>query len=393
MDELNRQEYNCDGCPQCAPNGECGLASAPAPQEAPAAESYMVVDVHFREGGKEYYFDPGNLRPHIGTAVIVDTARGRDYGTVCSERHPVSSAKLQLPLRKILRLANERDERQRQENQQLEREAFAVCSKKIEELKLEMQLASAECSFDGMKMLFFFTADERVDFRELVKFLASHFHMRIELRQIGVRDKARLVGGLGTCGRPFCCREFLEEFQPVSIKMAKTQNLSLNPTKISGTCGRLMCCLKYEQDAYEDMIKTAPKVESFVDTPGGRGTVTDVNLLRQTVRVQMEKSPDTFVTCKIDEIAVLRNGKARKGDEPIPESVAPISGAPRRTAEKSEELYAEPKFRSRRTAEQPPAAREQSKPTPNEEPSVENGNRRRHRGHRRGAWNAPKEGT
>ena len=193
-----------------------------------------------------------------------------------------------------------------------------------------MQLVSAECAFDGSKILFFFTADGRVDFRELVKNLASIFHTRIELRQIGVRDKAKMVGGLGICGRPFCCKEFLDDFQPVSIKMAKTQNLSLNPTKISGTCGRLMCCLKYEQEAYEDLIKTAPKPESFVDTPDGRGTVTDVNLLRQSVRVRMEKAPDTFGNYKNDEIYVIRNGKAKKTDEPIPDDFAPISSNPQR---------------------------------------------------------------
>ncbi len=193
-----------------------------------------------------------------------------------------------------------------------------------------MQLVSAECAFDGSKILFFFTADERVDFRELVKNLASTFHTRIELRQIGVRDKAKMVGGLGICGRPFCCTSFLENFQPVSIKMAKTQNLSLNPTKISGTCGRLMCCLKYEQDTYEDLIRTSPKPESFVDTPEGRGTVTEVDLLRQRVKVRMEEQPDTVSVFTNEEIAVLRSGKAKKNDPPIPADLAPISGSGKR---------------------------------------------------------------
>jgi cell fate regulator YaaT (PSP1 superfamily) len=178
-----------------------------------------------------------------------------------------------------------------------------------------MQLVSAEYAFDGSKILFFFTADERVDFRELVKNLASTFHTRIELRQIGVRDKAKMVGGLGICGRPFCCASFLDDFQPVSIKMAKTQNLSLNPTKISGTCGRLMCCLKYEQEAYEDLIRRAPKAESFVDTPEGRGTVTDIDLLRQRVKVRMEDSPETITWFSNSDIAVLRSGKAKKNAE------------------------------------------------------------------------------
>ena len=192
-----------------------------------------------------------------------------------------------------------------------------------------MQLVSAECAFDGSKILFFFTAEGRVDFRELVKDLASVFRTRIELRQIGVRDKAKMVGGLGVCGRPFCCKEFLDDFQPVSIKMAKTQNLSLNPTKISGTCGRLMCCLKYEQEAYEDLLKTAPKNESFVDTPDGRGTVTEVNLLRQCVKVRMEEHPETIGSYANSDIYVIRSGKARKNDPSIPKDLAPISSKPR----------------------------------------------------------------
>ena len=213
-----------------------------------------------------------------------------------------------------------------------------------------MQLVSAECAFDGSKLLFFFTADERVDFRELVKNLASVFHTRIELRQIGVRDKAKMVGGLGICGRPFCCASFLDDFQPVSIKMAKTQNLSLNPTKISGTCGRLMCCLTYEQDAYEDLLRTSPKAESFVDTPEGRGTVTEVDLLRQRVKVRMEEHPEEIHVFPNAEIAVLRNGKAKKNDPPIPADLAPISGSGKRvrkeTPQKEESAFLDPiKFR------------------------------------------------
>ena len=211
-----------------------------------------------------------------------------------------------------------------------------------------MQLVSAEHAFDGSKILFYFTADERVDFRELVKNLASVFHTRIELRQIGVRDKAKMVGGLGICGRPFCCATFLDDFQPVSIKMAKTQNLSLNPTKISGTCGRLMCCLKYEQEAYEDLIRNAPKAESFVDTPEGRGTVTDIDLLRQRVKVRMEDSPETITWFANADIAVLRSGKAKKNDPPIPADLAPISGAGKRVKKEKEEekLFLDPiKFR------------------------------------------------
>ena len=234
------------------------------------------------------------------------------------------------PLRKVLRKANAQDEKTIAENRAKEKRAFDICLQKIADHGLDMQLVSAEVAFDGSKILFYFTADERVDFRELVKNLASVFHTRIELRQIGVRDKAKMVGGLGICGRPFCCASFLDDFQPVSIKMAKTQNLSLNPTKISGTCGRLMCCLKYEQDAYEDLIRTSPKPESFVDTPEGRGTVVEVDLLRQRVKVRMEENPETISVFPNTDIAVLRSGKARKNDPPIPPDLAPISGGGKR---------------------------------------------------------------
>ena len=208
-----------------------------------------------------------------------------------------------------------------------------------------------------------------MDFRELVKNLATVFHTRIELRQIGVRDKAKMVGGLGICGRPFCCASFLDDFQPVSIKMAKTQNLSLNPTKISGTCGRLMCCLKYEQEAYEDLLRTCPKVDSFVDTPEGRGTVVEVSLLRQRVKVRMEDSPETISVFANSDIAVLRSGKAKKNDPPIPEDLAPISGGGKRKAAKPEEPEAmtlEPiRFRySTETVVDEPAAQEQEQTKP-----------------------------
>ena len=285
-----------------------------------------VVDIQFRPGQKIYYFDPNGLTLKAGDHVIIDTARGAEFGTVTGGNHKIPSKDVVAPLRPVIRKANEQDERIVAENLATEKRAFDVCLEKITEFGLDMQLVSAECAFDGNKILFFFTADERVDFRELVKNLASIFHTRIELRQIGVRDKAKMVGGFGICGRPFCCATFLDDFQPVSIKMAKTQNLSLNPTKISGTCGRLMCCLKYEQDAYEDLLRSAPKMDSFVDTPEGRGTIIDVDLLRQRVKVRLEKEPDNIVTYPNDEIAVLRSGKAKKNDPPIPEDLAPISG-------------------------------------------------------------------
>ena len=287
--------------------------------------TYKVVDIRFRSGGKNYFFDPGELELTSGDDVIIDTSRGPEFGTCVSGVHTVSGREIVAPLRSVIRKATAADQKIAADNREKEKRAFSVCQQKILDHKLDMQLVSAECAFDGSKILFFFTADGRVDFRDLVKNLASIFRTRIELRQIGVRDKAKMVGGLGVCGRPFCCSEFLDDFQPVSIKMAKTQNLSLNPTKISGTCGRLMCCLKYEQEAYEDLIKTAPKAESFVDTPDGRGTVTDVNLLRQTVKVRMEDQPETIGCYKNCEICVLRSGKAKKNDPPIPKDLAPIS--------------------------------------------------------------------
>ena len=290
----------------------------------------QVVDIQFRPGQKIYYFDPAGLTCKKGDHVIIDTARGPEYGTCTAGNHGIPSREVVAPLRPVLRLATPQDEKIAQENKAKEEKAFQVCLEKIQEQKLDMQLVSAELAFDGSKMLFFFTADERVDFRELVKSLAAIFHTRIELRQIGVRDKAKMVGGLGICGRPFCCAQFLDDFQPVSIKMAKTQNLSLNPTKISGTCGRLMCCLKYEQDAYEDLLKNSPKAESFVDTPDGRGTVVEVDLLRSRVKVRMEDQPDNVGVYANEEIAILRNGKAKKTDPPIPADLAPISGSGKR---------------------------------------------------------------
>ena len=298
-----------------------------------------VISVRFRNGCKEYYFDPKGLTVPTDTDVIVETAQGPEFARCSQGNHQVEDDAVVKPLRGLIRIATDNDRHTAAYNRGREKEAFEVCKKKIQQHKLEMKLVRVECSFDGSKILFFFTADGRVDFRELVKDLASVFRARIELRQIGVRDEAKMIGGLGICGRPFCCSQFMDEFLPVSIKMAKTQSLSLNPTKISGTCGRLMCCLKYEQEAYEDLLKTAPKAESFVDTPDGRGTVTDVNLLRQTVRVRMEDQPDTIGTYCNCDICVLRSGKAKKNDPPIPKDLAPIS-AKRKTAppaEKTEE--------------------------------------------------------
>ena len=307
--------------------------------EAPTTAE--VVDIQFRPGQKVYYFDPNGIPCKAGDHVIIDTARGPEFGICVSANHRIATRDVVSPLRPVLRLATAHDERVIQENRMKEKQAYEACMKKIDEHGLDMQLVSAEYAFDGCKILFFFTADERVDFRELVKNIASMFHTRIELRQIGVRDKAKMVGGLGICGLPFCCASFLDDFQPVSIKIAKTQNLSLNPTKISGTCGRLMCCLKYEQDAYEDLIRTSPKLDSFVDTPEGRGTVVELDLLRQRVKVRMEENPETVSVFPNAEIAVLRSGKAKKNDPPIPADLAPISGKGKRV--RAEEPQ-EPRF-------------------------------------------------
>ena len=308
------------------------------PEELP--EFVDVVDIQFRQGQKVYYFDPAGHTVRPNDHVIIDTARGPEFGICAGGNHQIRSKDVVAPLRAVIRIATAEDEKIVARNRAEEKRAYEVCLQKIADHKLDMQLVSAEYAFDGSKILFFFTADERVDFRELVKNLASVFHTRIELRQIGVRDKAKMVGGLGICGRPFCCASFLDDFQPVSIKMAKTQNLSLNPTKISGTCGRLMCCLKYEQEAYEDLLRHAPKAESFVDTPEGRGTVTEVDLLRQRVKVRMEDSPEVIAVFSNSDIAILRSGKAKKNDPPIPADLAPISGSGKRV--RREEPVEEP---------------------------------------------------
>lgn len=307
-------------------------------------EEVEVVDIQFRPGQKIYFFDPDGVQYAVGDNVIMDTARGAEFGTVAGANHTIRQKDVVAPLRKVLRSATAQDLKTIAENRAKEKRAHEACLQKIAEHGLDMQLVSAEYAFDGSKILFYFTADERVDFRELVKNLASMFHTRIELRQIGVRDKAKMVGGLGICGRPFCCASFLDDFQPVSIKMAKTQNLSLNPTKISGTCGRLMCCLKYEQDAYEDLIRSSPKLESFVDTPEGRGTVVELDLLRQRVKVRMEEDMNIVSVFANADIAVLRSGKAKKGDAPIPADLAPISGSGKRVKKQEEEesLFLEP---------------------------------------------------
>ena len=296
-----------------------------------------VIGVRFKKVGKVYYFDPCGIQVKDDQPVIVETARGLEYGEVAMSNSQVEDDKIVQPLKKLVRLATEADRKTIEQNLQFEKDAFKVCEEKIQKHKLEMKLVSVEYTFDRSKILFYFSADGRVDFRELVKDLAGVFRTRIELRQIGVRDEAKMIGGLGICGRPLCCSAFLESFQPVSINMAKDQGLSLNPTKISGTCGRLMCCLKYENDAYQDLIKQTPPNESLVDTPQGRGTVLDSSLLRGTCRVRMLNSSDAPVTVPCDQCTVLRRGrdKGEPLDLPAPPQVK-AAPAPQLTLEEDE---------------------------------------------------------
>jgi len=275
-----------------------------------------VVSVRFKSRGKSYYFDPAGHQVEAGQNVIVETSKGLEFGECTRENSFVEDTKVIPPLRPIIRLATADDLKAAEENRAREKEAFQTGLEKIREHKLDMKLVDVEYNFEGNKILFFFTSDGRVDFRELVRDLAGIFRTRIELRQIGVRDEAKMLGGLGICGKAFCCNQFLDDFQPVSIKMAKTQNLSLNPTKISGTCGRLMCCLKYEQDAYEELVKNAPKTDSYVETPDGKGTITEINLLRQKAKVRLETpSGDLSVSYyPLSEIEFIKTGKQRRAE-------------------------------------------------------------------------------
>lgn len=275
----------------------------PMPTPSDDAE---VIGVRFKEVGKIYYFDPNGVTFTLGQRVIVETTRGVECGEVAMANRKVTNNQIVKPLKKVIRPASDADLQQLESNRQKEKQAFTVCQKKIAEHRLDMKLVDVEYTFDNNKILFYFTADGRVDFRELVKDLASVFRTRIELRQIGVRDEAKMLGGLGVCGRTFCCSTFLGEFQPVSIKMAKEQSLSLNPTKISGICGRLMCCLKYEQDSYEKLLKMTPRVGSFVSTPEGRGVVQDANPLTGALKVALDKNPDVPKPFQREQVRIIR---------------------------------------------------------------------------------------
>ena len=276
----------------------------------------VIIGVRFKKTGKVYYFDPGQNQLEKGSLVVVETARGIECGEVVIPNKEVADSTIVKPLKPVLRPATPEDKRRAKENAEKEQRAMRVCQEKIAAHKLDMKLVDVEYTFDNSKILFYFTADGRVDFRDLVKDLASVFRTRIELRQIGVRDEAKMLGGLGICGRPFCCSQFLSDFQPVSIKMAKEQGLSLNPTKISGSCGRLMCCLKYEQDAYESLLRMTPKVGALVTTKEGKGVVCDANILTGVVKVRLDKSPDSPpVVMDRKDVKVIRDGKLKVGKE------------------------------------------------------------------------------
>ena len=289
-----------------------------------------IIGVRFKRVGKVYYFDPSGIRFAVGDGAIVETVRGVEYGEVVIANRTAEEGELVKPLKKVIGKAGDKDRKKLADIEKKEKDAFNICLEKIAKHKLNMKLINVECTFDGSKIVFYFTADGRVDFRELVKDLASVFKTRIELRQIGVRDEAKMVGGLGPCGRPACCSVFLGDFQPVSIKMAKEQGLSLSPTKISGLCGRLMCCLNYEHEYYEEVTSIMPKVGSEVRTPDGKGTVLSNNALKQLVRVKLPMPDGTFDarTFDLKDVKVLRKKRPDKnekqGDEPLSDDLKAI---------------------------------------------------------------------
>lgn len=272
-----------------------------------------VVGIRFKKAGKIYYFDPDNIELEVDSPVIVETARGIEYGLVALKNKEISESEIVTPLKKVMRVATEEDIKQNLDNKQKEIEAFYICVEKINQHKLDMKLIDVEFTFDHNKIIFYFTSDGRVDFRELVKELASIFKTRIELRQIGVRDEAKMLNGIGICGKTLCCSTFLGDFQPVSIKMAKEQNLSLNPSKISGICSRLMCCLKYEEETYEELNKKLPSIGDLVETPDGKGEVLAISVLRQLVKVSVKKKENNDLLLNyyhVDEIKIVeRRGK------------------------------------------------------------------------------------
>ena len=277
----------------------------------------VIIGVRFKKPGKVYFFDPGNLHVNIKTKVVVETSLGEEIGEVVAKKKLLPNIQLSTPLKKIIRIANNKDLKHYDENKKKEQEAFKICEDKIKKLKLDMHLTGVEYSFDNSKLLFYFTADGRIDFRELVKELAAIFKTRIELRQIGVRDEVRRIGGNGVCGRELCCCSFLNNFETVSIKMAKEQNMSLNPSKISGNCGRLMCCLKYEQDVYEDKLKHLPQIGAIVKSEDGEGIVDSIETLKEIVKVKLKDDNDEtyYKRYKAEDLKIIKNGSSDIVDE------------------------------------------------------------------------------
>ena len=336
-----------------------------------------VVSIKFKNRGKCYYFSPRGLDVKTGAKVIVETSKGLEIADCIRGNHSVMDTAVVQPLRPVLRIATKDDLRIAQLNVQREKEAFEICQKKIAEHGLDMKLVDVECNFEGTKTLFFFTSDGRVDFRELVKDLAGIFRNRIELRQIGVRDEAKMIGGIGICGRPYCCSQFLDDFQPVSTKMAKVQSLSLNPAKISGSCGRLMCCLRYEQEAYEDLVKKVPKQGAFVETKDGFGTAVQVNLLRQTVKVRLDGDTEDLRLYKPNELIAVPGGRPRDGETPVSTFKYVPEPEPEKEEEPENEWLVEPQFND-------PALLETAPETPAAEPKKRRRSRRRPKGEGQG---------
>ncbi len=303
----------------------------------------MVIGVRFKNAGKLYYFNPGSLWPTAGDSVIIETARGVEYAQCVMGVHEISEENISSPLKNVIRVASEEDAQKHRANLENEKNVHRVCQQKIAEHKLDMKLVKVEYTFDRNKLIAYFTSNGRVDFRGLVKDMAAAFKTRIELKQIGVRDEAKMLGGLGSCGRPLCCSTFLGDFQPVSIKMAKEQNLSLNPTKISGVCGRLMCCLKYEQDQYERARKLLPHIGRDVFTPDGRGTVVELNPLKESVKVRVSKGQDSYEYKEYPgtEVQRITPPVPVKAAEKKKESVKTITFAPEDEPEFSDEPISE----------------------------------------------------
>ena len=338
-----------------------------------------VVSIKFKGRGKTYFFDPNGLTVPEGTQVVVETSKGLELASCVQSNHEVTDERIVPPLRPVARIATADDLRIAELCKTREKEAFTIAEQRIAEHGLDMKLVDVECNFEGSKILFFFTSDGRVDFRELVKDLAGIFRTRIELRQIGVRDEAKMLGGLGICGLPFCCHQFMDDFEPVSTKMAKTQSLSLNPTKISGSCGRLMCCLRYEQAAYEELVKNVPKSGAFVETPVGYGNVAQVNLLRQTVKVKLDDD-ESIRGFDADEVAAVPGGRPKPGETP-PHVLKIVPKKKPEPEEKADEWVMPPIF-AEDTAE------------PAEKPAEENkrGSSRRRRGGRGKSATSPSSG-